>query len=517
MYRIAKALLSLIILLGFPFQAGAITYTVSGAVSGLSGTVALKLNSYAPLSVKTAKFTFPTHLATGTHYSITVATQPTTQICKTSSSGTIGKANIATVAVTCAYKRIIGGTITGLNGTLKLSNENGTPQAFSSSTGAAMHFQLTTPVTQGSAYLLKIVSQPFNQSCKITTPASGAVGVSNTANVAITCSIINPYTAYITTNTSVLGCVVNPTTGAFSTCNTLYSSLGAASAFLNSAKNRAYLINGNIITQCTINTNTGSWTSCLSLTTQFTNPTGLVLTPDGKRAYVTSNNQSSGVKSGGGGKTSGGGKVPNGPTPTTGGVNLCVVDSLTGALSSCVDSGSGLSNSMGLTLNKAGTYAYVISNNGATLAVYSVAPSTYILTKIQNADLTSIPGINAKNLNLVASTSGSHLYMNSYVTYDPNNLATAQPNTVARCNVDDSTGSLSDCTPAYTPSQITADKLFQNNGALTFYGTKAYVGRSTNGGFFICSVGSNAVLVSCTIVNNSTPLVPSPTALFFIK
>ena len=79
------------------------TFTVGGAVSGLSGTVVLQDNGGDNLSVgANGSFTFATALAAGAAYSVTVKTNPTGQTCAVANgSGTIGSANITNVAVTC--------------------------------------------------------------------------------------------------------------------------------------------------------------------------------------------------------------------------------------------------------------------------------------------------------------------------------------------------------------------------------------------------------------------------------
>jgi hypothetical protein len=82
-------------------------YSVGGSVSGLVGSgLQLSDGSGTPLNVSTnGAFTFPTQVALGTSYAITVATQPTNpaQDCTVSNgSGTVGSANVTGITVTCA-------------------------------------------------------------------------------------------------------------------------------------------------------------------------------------------------------------------------------------------------------------------------------------------------------------------------------------------------------------------------------------------------------------------------------
>ncbi len=88
------------------------SYTVGGAVSGLSGTVVLQDNGGDNLSVTAnGPFTFGTALPGGAAYSVTVKTNPTGQACTVSSgSGTIAAANVTSVAVSCTTNSATSGS-----------------------------------------------------------------------------------------------------------------------------------------------------------------------------------------------------------------------------------------------------------------------------------------------------------------------------------------------------------------------------------------------------------------------
>jgi hypothetical protein len=82
------------------------TYTVGGMVTGISGFgLILQNNGGSSLAVSLpGAFTFAGGLSSGAAYSVTVATQPSspTQTCVvTNGSGTVGTANVTTVAVDC--------------------------------------------------------------------------------------------------------------------------------------------------------------------------------------------------------------------------------------------------------------------------------------------------------------------------------------------------------------------------------------------------------------------------------
>ena len=80
------------------------THTVGGTVSGLAGTVTLRNNGGNDLNVAAdGPFTFGTALAEGAAFSVTILTQPNNQTCAVSGgAGTVGSANVTSVAVTCA-------------------------------------------------------------------------------------------------------------------------------------------------------------------------------------------------------------------------------------------------------------------------------------------------------------------------------------------------------------------------------------------------------------------------------
>jgi hypothetical protein len=81
----------------------AVSYTVGGTVSGLSGTVALQDNGGSALSVTAnGSFTFATSLASGASYNVTVSAYPSGQTCAVAGgTGTVASANVTSVAVTC--------------------------------------------------------------------------------------------------------------------------------------------------------------------------------------------------------------------------------------------------------------------------------------------------------------------------------------------------------------------------------------------------------------------------------
>ena len=82
----------------------AVTYTIGGALSGLSGAVVLQNNGGDDLTLSAdGDFTFTTPVADGSGYAVTVLTQPPGQTCTVSNGpGTLSGANVTGVSISCS-------------------------------------------------------------------------------------------------------------------------------------------------------------------------------------------------------------------------------------------------------------------------------------------------------------------------------------------------------------------------------------------------------------------------------
>ncbi len=95
----------------------AVTYTIGGQLTNVSGTVVLQDNSGDNLSLSAnGTFTFVKPLANGAMYDVTVLTQPANQFCSVTSGdkGSVASANVTTVMVNCVNTYSIGGQVSGL-------------------------------------------------------------------------------------------------------------------------------------------------------------------------------------------------------------------------------------------------------------------------------------------------------------------------------------------------------------------------------------------------------------------
>ena len=102
---------------------------MTGLSSGTS--LGLQLNGQQPMTVSSnGGFSFSAGLATGDSYQVAIATQPAGETCTvTNGTGTVGTTNVTNVAVACSPNPTItysiGGTVSGLNGSVVLQHDGG--------------------------------------------------------------------------------------------------------------------------------------------------------------------------------------------------------------------------------------------------------------------------------------------------------------------------------------------------------------------------------------------------------
>jgi len=178
------------------------SFTLGGTINGLANGATVTLANGATTLVRDADgaFAFPTPLATGTGYDVTVSVQPTnpSQVCTVSNgAGTIGTANVTDINVACTRTTVtIGGTVYGLanNKSIVLQNNAGDNLTVNGPAGTATStpFTFTTAIPNGSSYDVTILTQPStaggvgqSQDCRIrTSPSpSGTIPSFNPVNV----------------------------------------------------------------------------------------------------------------------------------------------------------------------------------------------------------------------------------------------------------------------------------------------------------------------------------------------
>jgi hypothetical protein len=166
-------------------------FALRGTVTGLAGTgLVLQNNGGDDLAIATnGEFSFPSPIASGATYSVTVKTQPTgpAQSCGIANgTGSIGSADVTNVTITCATGTFtIGGAVTGLQGSGLVLTNNGADPLTIVGNGP---FQFPTMLAAGATYNVAVSANPSNpaQSCAVTNPA-GTVNGASIANITVTC------------------------------------------------------------------------------------------------------------------------------------------------------------------------------------------------------------------------------------------------------------------------------------------------------------------------------------------
>ena len=170
----------------FTTVADASTYTVGGTTTGLDGTVVLQNNEADDLTLtEDGAFTFTTAITDTAAYDVTVKTNPDSQTCTASdNSGNIDGANVTNVSVVCSINAYtVGGTVTGLSGTVVLQN-NGGDNLTITSDGS---FTFETEIADGAGYAVTVLTHPNLQICTVSS-GTGTMSGANITDVSVGCS-----------------------------------------------------------------------------------------------------------------------------------------------------------------------------------------------------------------------------------------------------------------------------------------------------------------------------------------
>jgi hypothetical protein len=167
-------------------------YKVGGVVSGFKGVgLELQNNGGDDLVItENGSFSFAMPLDSGEEFAVTVKSQPTgpSQTCVvTSGTGSVTSSHVTTVMVDCTVDTFtIGGTVSGLTGTVVLQNNLGDNLPLTAN-GA---FTFATPIDSGATYSVTVLTQPTSphQTCAVTN-ASGQVWNGDVTNVRVVCSV----------------------------------------------------------------------------------------------------------------------------------------------------------------------------------------------------------------------------------------------------------------------------------------------------------------------------------------
>src|SRR5205807_5688938 len=121
-------------------------------------------------------------------YSVTVKTQPAVakQPCSVSSGTGTATGNVTNILVTCGNTFTIGGTVSGVQGSGLVLQDNGGDNLAVSGSGN-ISFTFATPLAGGITYTVTIFTQPSNpgQTCSVSNGSGTANG--NVTNIQVVC------------------------------------------------------------------------------------------------------------------------------------------------------------------------------------------------------------------------------------------------------------------------------------------------------------------------------------------
>jgi hypothetical protein len=173
-------------------------YTIGGNVFGLSGSLSLFDNSTDQLtSVMNGQFVFLMPVQSGQQFDVTSSSGSCPVFGGT---GTVGNADVMTVVVNCSTTGpyAIGGTVSGLNGSVVLKNSSNGDMVTISSNGS---YAFPMLVPSAGPYNVAVQTAPFyppaSQTCSVSNSLGNANG--NVQNINVTC----------TTNQFTVGGVAN--------------------------------------------------------------------------------------------------------------------------------------------------------------------------------------------------------------------------------------------------------------------------------------------------------------------
>lgn len=140
---------------------------------------------YRPFKHYIARILRISNIALSQHsLQVSISIQPATQTCNViNGTGTLSGADITNVMVTCNTDTYtVGGAISGLSGSVTLQN-NGTDDLTMNADGS---FTFANALSDGSAYVVTILSQPPLQSCNLTN-GDGTITSADVTNVGVSC------------------------------------------------------------------------------------------------------------------------------------------------------------------------------------------------------------------------------------------------------------------------------------------------------------------------------------------
>ncbi len=270
------------------------TYTISVAVTGLTGTLVMQDSQSDTLTFTTNNTqTFAKSYTSGSTYTVTVKTQPSGQTCTLSSNATGTITSNITVTATCTTNSVdytISVAVTGLTGTLVVQDSLSDTLTFT--TNDTQTFATSYP--SGSSYTVTVKTQPKGQSCTLSSNAKGTI----TKDITVTATCGYKISVAVTGLSGTLklednkGAFLTFTSNKTETFSTVYTSGATYSVTVATqpagqtctlGSNSSGTITSNITVTATCTTNSANYTISVAVT----GLTGTLVVQDSKSDQLT--------------------------------------------------------------------------------------------------------------------------------------------------------------------------------------------------------------------------------------
>ena len=167
------------------------TYSINGTLSGLGSGLSLVLQNNGADNLEISQngsFSFPTLLADGDTYQVSVLTQPSGQNCQVVNGGplTVDGADVNNIFVICKDNSFsVGGSVSGLGSGLSLVlQNNGADNLEISQNGS---FSFPTLLADDDTYQVSVLTQPSGQNCQVINGGPLTVDGADVSNIFVTC------------------------------------------------------------------------------------------------------------------------------------------------------------------------------------------------------------------------------------------------------------------------------------------------------------------------------------------
>jgi hypothetical protein len=165
---------------------------IGGTLSGLSAGASLTLADATTTLALTANgtFMFSDRYAAGAPYSVSVASQPSGQICSVANgAGTIDTAGdgVVNIAVSCVVAGSLGGTVNGLAPAQILTLSDGISDTSVTANGL---FGFSDAFAAGAPYGVSVAAQPTGQVCTVSSNGNGTIDGNDdpVTTIAVSCA-----------------------------------------------------------------------------------------------------------------------------------------------------------------------------------------------------------------------------------------------------------------------------------------------------------------------------------------